>query len=248
LTGFPHLFLGMPLSKARVTSADRLPDDELIKGCRLRDEAAVRALTGRYNRRLFRIARSVLRDDAEAEDVVQETYVRAFAALDDFRGDASAGTWLSRIALNEALGRLRRRRPSVEWTADAEAGLQPRILQFPQASMRHDPEHVLVQREMQTVLQEAIDRLPDDFRAVFVARAVEGMTIEETAALLDLRPETVKTRLFRARRRLRADLERRIGSEIGQVFPFDGARCERMTGIVVERLCRADTPSDGGPA
>jgi RNA polymerase sigma-70 factor (ECF subfamily) len=225
-------------SQARATSPDKLPDDELVRRCRLRDEAAVRALTTRYNRRLYRIARSVLRDDTEAEDVVQETYVRAFAALDEFRGDSSAGTWLSRIALNEALGRLRKRRPTVELNENTESSLRPRVLPFPHASMRHDPEHALAQREMRTALQDAIDRLPETFRAVFVARAVEGMSIEETASLLDLREETVKTRLFRARRKLRADLEQRIGSEIAGVFPFDGARCQRMTEQAVLRVCR----------
>ena len=105
----------MPVTRSQRAFAERLNDEDLVRLARERDEAAVRAITSRYNRRLFRIARSILRNDAEAEDVVQETYVRAFTGLDLFRGDAAFGTWITRIAMNEALGRLRRRRPTVDW-------------------------------------------------------------------------------------------------------------------------------------
>jgi len=211
-------------------------DEALVAGARRRDEAAVRALTTRYNRRLFRIARSIVGTDHEAEDVVQETYVRAFTQLDTFRGEASFGTWLVRIAMNEALGRQRRRRPQVEWDAAGEERLQAQIIPFPGASATPDPEQTMAHREIQTIIEGSIDELPEAFRTVFVARMVEGMSVEETAALLHLRPETVKTRLHRARARLRENLDRQLGPMVTSAFPFDGARCARMTEAVVHRL------------
>src|SRR5512142_2873693 len=118
----------MVLTTVPKTEADISSDEELVRRALLRDEAAVRALTTRYNRRLFRVARSILRDDAEAEDVVQETYVRAFTGLDMFRGDAAFGTWITRIAMNEALGRLRKRRPTVDWETFVETRPQAQII------------------------------------------------------------------------------------------------------------------------
>ena len=120
----------MPVTRAQQVKAESLSDEELVSLARQRDEAAVRAITTRYNRRLFRIARSILRDDAEAEDVVQETYVRAFTGLDMFRGDAAFGTWITRIAMNEALGRLRKRRPTVDWETYGENRHQARDHRF----------------------------------------------------------------------------------------------------------------------
>jgi RNA polymerase sigma-70 factor (ECF subfamily) len=199
-------------------------DADLVVRCRMHDESAVRELTRRYNQRLYRLARGILRDDAEAEDVVQETYVRAFTHLEAFRGDAGIGTWLVRIAMNEAFGRLKRRRPTLD------------IQDAPEAAGGENPESVMAQRELRTVLERSIDALPDAFRAVFVARIVEGLTIEETAALFDLRPETVKTRVHRARLRLRAAIEREVGPAWLQAFSFDGRRCERLTDAVVRRL------------
>src|SRR5882724_1828449 len=115
------------------------PDAELVQRARARDEAAIRIIMQSNNRRLFRLARGILRNDGEAEDVVQETYVRAFTLLDQFHGDSSLSTWLSRIAINEALGRLRRRRPGVEWSSLPEGSLEAQIIQFPLASAV-DPE------------------------------------------------------------------------------------------------------------
>lgn len=216
-----------------------LGDEDLVRRARARDEAAVRALTGKYNRRLFRIARSILRNDGEAEDVVQETYVRAFTGLDLFRGDAGFGTWLTRIAMNEALGRLRRRRPTVDWEVYGENRMQAEIINFPISAMGGDPERTMAQGEIRAVLERAIDELPDSFRAVFVARIVEGMSVEETADLFGLRPETVKTRLHRARLLLRDALEERLGPALTQTFPFGGARCDRLTQALVRRLCNS---------
>src|SRR5262245_30699000 len=130
----------MPVTQAQQAKADGLSDEDLVSLARERDEAAVRTITTRYNRRLFRIARSILRNDAEAEDVVQETYVRAFTGLDMFRGDAAFGTWITRIAMNEALGRLRRLRPTVEWETYGANRNQAEIIQFPASAVSHDAE------------------------------------------------------------------------------------------------------------
>ena len=226
----------MPVGTAKQT-AEKLGDDQLVELARARDEAAVRALTQRYNRRLFRVARSILRDDAEAEDVVQETYVRAITGLEHFRGDASFGTWITRIAMNEALGRLRRRRPTVDWETHGENRMPAEIINFPLSAASSDPERTMAQGEIRAVLEHAIDELPDVFRAVFVARVVEGMSVEETADLFGLQAETVKTRLHRARNLLRDALDKRLGPALTSTFPFDGHRCERMTDNVVRRLC-----------
>jgi RNA polymerase sigma-70 factor (ECF subfamily) len=227
----------MPPIPLPLANAESLSDEELLVRARLRDERAVRALTLRYNRRLFRVARSILRNDSEAEDVVQETYVRAFTALDLFRGEAGFGTWLTRIAMNEALGRLRRRRPTVDWDTHGDDRLQAEIIQFPGSAAANDPERTMARSEIRDVLEQSIDDLPDPFRLVFVARIVEGMNVEETAELLGLRPETVKTRLHRARSLLRTTLEKQLGPALTEAFPFDGRRCERMTEQVVRRVC-----------
>jgi RNA polymerase sigma-70 factor (ECF subfamily) len=207
-----------------LVDAAAMSDGELLDRLRRRDEEAVRVLTRRYSRRLFRIARGILRNDADAEDVVQDTYVRAFTHLDDFRGDAAVGTWLVRIAMNEALQRLRRRRPTVELEHHAPASPRP----TPEASMAHD--------DMRRLLERSIDELPDAFRTIFIARIVEGLTVEETAALFDLRPETVKTRVHRARVRLRASLERSLGPAVTETFAFDGQRCADITDAVLLRM------------
>jgi RNA polymerase sigma-70 factor, ECF subfamily len=229
----------MPVTRSQRAFAERLNDEDLVRLARERDEAAVRAITSRYNRRLFRIARSILRNDAEAEDVVQETYVRAFTGLDLFRGDAAFGTWITRIAMNEALGRLRRRRPTVDWETYGANRNEAEIINFPASAASIDPEKTMAQSEVRAVLEHAIDELPDAFRAVFVTRIVEGMSVEETADLFGLQPETVKTRLHRARVLLRAELDRQLGPALTSIFPFGGRRCERMTEMVVHRICEA---------
>ena len=209
----------------------------LIARALQKDERAVRAIIRRHNRRLYRLARSVVRDDSEAEDVVQAAYVRAFTSLAAFRGDAGLGTWLSRIVLNEALGRLRRKRPTVELTAlDRPEPSQGQVIAFPLVHQQPDPERTMAQRQIQALLERAIDGLPDVFRTVLVARLIEDMSVEETADLLDVRPETVKTRLHRARKLLKEALEEHIGPVMTDVFPFDGERCERIADAVVARL------------
>jgi RNA polymerase sigma-70 factor (ECF subfamily) len=218
-----------------VEATARREDSDLIDLVRAGEEAAIRTVMQNNNRRLYRIARGVLRNDGEAEDVVQETYVRAFTHLDSFRGDSSFATWLARIAMNEALGRLRRRRPGVEWTTLRPGVLEAQIIQFPH-SAASDPEKIMAQREIQAVVEHAIDDLPEAFRLVFITRVMEGMNVEETAEILGLKPETVKTRLHRARIMLRENVEKKIGPVVMEAFPFAGKRCERLTDTVLRRL------------
>ena len=209
---------------------------ELVRRARERDEPAIRSIMQSNNRRLYRLARGILRNDSEAEDVVQETYVRAFTHLQDFRGDSSLATWLGRIAINEALGRLRRQRPNVEWTSLPPGTLEAQVIQFPRPAASEDPEKSMAQREIQHVVEHAIDDLPEAFRIVFITRVIEGMNVEETAEILGLKPETVKTRLHRARTLLRDNVEKKIGPIVMEAFPFAGKRCERLTEAVLKRL------------
>jgi RNA polymerase sigma-70 factor (ECF subfamily) len=215
-----------------ITKRALAAEADLVTRARRHDEDAVRTIISQNNRRLFRLARSIVKDDNEAEDIVQECYVRAFAGLGEFRGEARLSTWLTRIVINEAYGRLRRRRPttdleSIEATAE--------IIPFPLAR-ELDPERSTAQREIQQILERAIDTLPEPFRVVLVARLVEEMSIEQTAELLAIRPETVKTRLHRARKLLRDHMEREVGPLFTDVFPFAGKRCERMADAVIVRL------------
>jgi RNA polymerase sigma-70 factor, ECF subfamily len=211
-------------------------DAELVGRASARDEAAIRSIMQSNNRRLYRIARGILRNDSEAEDVVQETYVRAFTHLENFRGDSSLATWLARIAINEALGRLRRQRPTVDLSTLGPGVLEAQIIQFPLSAMPDDPEQSMAQREIQHIVEHAIDELPEAFRIVFMTRVIEGMNVEETAEILGLKPETVKTRLHRARNMLRENVEKKIGPVVMEAFPFAGKRCERLTETVLKRL------------
>ena len=206
-------------------------DLELAHRAMARDVAAFRTIIKTHNQRLYRIARGVVRNDSEAEDIVQEAYVRAFAHLESFRGDASLGTWLSRIVINEALGRLRKRRRTVAMPENPQA----EIIQFP-LNPSDDPERTMAQRQILQLVERATDSLPDVYRMVFVARVIEGLSIEETSELLGVRPQTVKTRLHRARALLRKALDDQIGAVLLDAFPFAGRRCERLTVAVMKRL------------
>jgi len=223
----------MAYARAPQITADGTADAELIRRARDRDEAAIRSIIRSNNRRLYRLARGILRNDSEAEDVVQETYVLAFTRLDSFRGESSFSTWLARIAINEALGRLRRQR--VAGTSVQAELLEAQIIQFPVSAVS-DPEKTMAQRQIQHVVEQAIDELPEPFRIVFITRVVEGMNVEETAEILGLKPETVKTRLHRARAMLRDHVEKKIGPVVMEAFPFAGKRCERLTEAVLKRL------------
>jgi RNA polymerase sigma-70 factor (ECF subfamily) len=211
---------------------------QLVDLAREGSENAIRMIIQRYNQRLFRTARAIVRNDAEAEDVVQAAYVQAFTHLASFRGEAQLSTWLTRIALNEALGRIRRQRKTtgledIDMQLNDHGG---QVLQFPISPSVSDPETELSRSQVRTLLEHAVDGLPVDFRAVFVLRDVEGMSTEETATHLDIRIETVKTRLHRARKLMRAAIESQLAGAFSALFPFDGARCASMADRVISAL------------
>lgn len=214
-------------------------DAELTARLRGGDPAAFAALMRLNNRRLYRLARGILKDEGEAEEAVQEGYVRAFTHLDRFKGEASLSTWLARIVANEALGRLRRRRVHSAGVVEAAGDDRPGGL----VGSNPNPEHAAARREIRRLIERAIDALPGPFRVVFVLRAVEQLSIRETAAYLGIREETVKTRLYRANRLLRVALGAEFASIWDDAFPFAGRRCDGLLLRVLARLGGARPPS-----
>ena len=199
------------------------------------DSAAFEALMRRHNRMLFRTARAILRDDAEAEDALQEAYLQAYRSLAGFRGDAQLSTWLARIVANEALQRLRKqtRRAEIVPLQSADGAELEQVMD---SDMDQAPDTTAARGEMRRLLESQIDALPEAYRAVFVLRAVEELSVEETAAVLDLPPATVRTRLFRARSMLREALARKIDVACEDAFSFAGERCDRVVANVLARL------------
>lgn len=221
----------------RQTDHDGLGEAELLRRAQAGDGEAFRVIMQRGNQRLFRIARGVVRDDGEAEDVLQEAYTRAFAAIGGFRGEAGVMTWLTRIVLNEARGRLRRRRPMAPLDQIEAAQMEGAdIIPFPTTFGGGSPEADAARAQIRGLIEHAVDDLPEAFRIVFIMRDIEECSIEETAATLGLKPETVKTRLHRARRLLRAALDAKLATTMVEAFPFLGACCNRITEAVLARL------------
>lgn len=223
---------------------------ELVSRVRQGDNAAYGLVMRRYNRRMFRAARSIVTDDSEAEDVVQEAYVRAYLNLGQFQGPGGLGSWLTRIASNEALGRLRRGKRVVFLEDHVKASHDRHDHNDPDseastAILRAGPGRMAVSDELRRVLEDAIDELPDDFRAVFMLRAVEGLSVAEAAESLSLRPETVKTRFHRARKLLQKSLAEQVVDQLAAAFQFDGERCDRMVAGVMARIheLRRDGPA-----
>ena len=210
-------------------------DTELIEAVRAGDMRALDALMRRHNRTLYRTARAILRDDAEAEDAVQEAYLRAYRALASFRGDSKLSTWLVRITANEALMRRRRNTRTAEVVpVDASADLEQESTDL--MTDPADPERDALRGEMRKILEARIDALPDSYRAVFMLRAVEEFSVEETAAALEIPEATVRTRFFRARGLLRESLARDVDRSLEEAFGFAGARCDRIVAKVLERI------------
>jgi RNA polymerase sigma-70 factor, ECF subfamily len=193
------------------------------------DSALFELLMRRYNRLLFRLARGIVREDDEARDVVQAAYVRAYYHLDQFRGPDGFKAWIARIAINEALGRVRRA-PEI---VDAEQ----HVLALPDL-VEIEPENAASGRDALRILQDAIDRLPEEFRQVFMLRGVEQLSIAETAELLDIKAATVKTRFHRARRMLQDLLQRKLDHVVRDTFPLGGQRCDGIVAAVLERIRR----------
>ena len=202
------------------------------------DQAAFESLMRKYNGKLFRIARSILKDDGDAEDALQESYLEAYRHIDEFRGASELGTWLTRIVINQALARLRkekRRSSIVPFRSAAATDTDAPEAQVPD-NRSESPSATVIRAETRRILERRIDELPSSFRAVFVMREVEDMGIDEIAECLSISPATVRTRLFRARALLRAALARDIDVATGDVFAFAGARCDRIVANVLARL------------
>jgi RNA polymerase sigma-70 factor (ECF subfamily) len=215
-----------------------MPDAELAQRVASGDHDAFRLLMRRNNQTLFRTARSILRDDAEAEDAVQEAYLQAYRSIGQFRGDAKLSTWLVRIAANEALGRLRKRQRManvIPLDGEASEPLEREVGEAMQ-SPPLEPEREAMRGETRSLIEAQIDRLPDAFRVVFVLRAVEEMSVEETAQCLGIPEATVRSRFFRARSLLREGLSRQIDVATEGAFSFAGERCDRIVASVMARL------------
>lgn len=212
-------------------------DADLARRCARREDGALRELIAANNQRLFRIAWSILKDRGEAEEAVQSAYLSALARIDRFEGRSSIATWLTRILINEALGRHRaakRRKSSLE--RDGVAVLDNYRDKLMQGSHSETADSVMAREQLRHLLEGAIAQLPDNFRTVFVMRDVEGIGIEETATLLDIPAATVKSRLWRARKLLREALAPEVHSTLVGTFPFAGADCAAITERVLARL------------
>jgi RNA polymerase sigma-70 factor (ECF subfamily) len=216
-------------------SLSDLTDDRLVALTRENNILAFEALMRRHNRRLFRVARSVLRDGDAAQDAVQETYLRVFMKLGSYEPSGKFGAWITRVALNEALMMRRRLRGdtvSLEEVGDDALVAEEAASDAPTADQFVEAAHA------RALLEHAIDALPENFRTVFMLRAVEGLDVRETAESLDINAATVRTRLFRAQRLLRVELSRRLEGESTEIFDFGAERCDRVVAYVLERLPR----------
>src|SRR3989441_9444274 len=210
------------------------------------DAQAFERIMRQHNRMLFRTARAILRDDAEAEDALQEAYVQAYHALDGFRGEAKLSTWLARIVANEALMRLRKQARRAEIVPIQPAASVQELEQIADTDMDNAPDASAERKELRRALESQIDALPDNYRAVFMLRAVEELSVEETAAVLEIPPATVRTRFFRARSLLREALAQKIDLAYEDAFSFAGSRCDRIVARVLARINPSkETPSTG---
>jgi RNA polymerase sigma-70 factor (ECF subfamily) len=217
--------------------ASTLSDAEIVRRVRAGDSALFETLMRRHNQRLYRTARAVVKDEHEVEDVMQQAYVNAFTHLHQFEERSLFSTWLIRITLNEAVGRLRKMRhfalpAPVSSDIDEDAGEFMETVRSPQP----DPERQAYAQELQRVLEEAVDTLPDRYRTVFMLRDVEGLSTSETGEGLGLGEEAVKTRLHRARAMIRRAVTARIGEVSAGVFQFHAPRCDRVVAAVLDRI------------
>ena len=210
----------------RRDDASELSDEAIVLRVQAGEPELFRHLLRRYNQRVYRAARAVLRDDAEAEDVAQEAWVRAYQHLREFEGRALFSTWITRIAFHEALARSRRARRLAGPAAENAVTESP----------APDPEREASDREIRTRIEAAVEGLPASYRVVFVLREVEELSTRETAQSLEVSEDVVKTRLHRARAMLRQDLLGRAGTGPSGIFPFLGARCDRMVASVLSRI------------
>jgi RNA polymerase sigma-70 factor (ECF subfamily) len=226
--------MDMVATAASVSPAQALTDEQLVERVLAGETALYEIVMRRHNQRIYRAVRAILRDESEAEDVVQETYVRAYRSLRQFEGRAQLSTWLTRIAVNEALGRLRKaaRLQPLEENLDDES--VPKVLAVSDPQM--SPESLAANSELRALLEGAIDKLPVAYRQIFVLREVEGLSTEETAASLGIEAANVKTRLYRARAMLRHNLVRNARAISTDAFLFPATRCDRVVRRVFEQI------------
>lgn len=222
------------VSEVSGTSRTSVPDEVAIERIRGGDTRSYEIIMRRYNQRLFRVARSILKDDDAAQDAVQEAYVSAFYKMDRYAPTGSFGAWLTRIAINEALMIKRK---------DRKHGKQPDtgnddgvVGEYESVAPSANPSNAAANGERAGLIEQAVDQLPEDFRTVFVMRAIEQLSVQETAASLDINPATVKTRFHRARSLMQAALNRHLDSAGLNTFEFAGRRCDRLVAKVLERL------------
>jgi RNA polymerase sigma-70 factor (ECF subfamily) len=223
--------------------SEPVSDADIVRGIAAGDRHAFELLMRRHNRPLYRTARSILRDDAEAQDALQEAYLLAFRNIGKFRGESSLSTWLTRIVVNSAIGRSRKmsRRAEIieigaepDWEKDA-AG------QAMHGQSSQQPEQSAQRAELRRIIEKRIDDLPEAFRTVFMLRAIEEMPVEEVAASLGIAEATVRTRYFRAKGLLRESLARELDYALEGAFSFDGVRCDRIVAGVLARLNHVPT-------
>jgi RNA polymerase sigma-70 factor (ECF subfamily) len=212
-----------------------LVDAELVRLAREGSVSALRLIVRRYNQRLYRVARAIVRDDTEAEDVLQEAYLSAFRNLAQFRADASLATWLTRIVVNKATDRRQRADILLPWDA-LDKIEQPDVAAMPHLASELDPERTAARSQVRDLLERAIDNLPEPFRVVFVMRIVEQLSIKETACALGIPEDTVKTRLHRARKLMRMQLQTTLASALTDTFPFQDPRCAAFTDALLARF------------
>lgn len=229
-------------------ATQELSDLDLAQRVANGDDRAFEIIMRRNNRALYRAARSILQDDSEAEDAVQEAYLRAYQAIGTFRGVSKLSTWLTRIAINKAFEKMRKRKQeqgtvSLENVVDLEARLE--IGNTANAS-QEGPERAAMRTETRRLLERKIDQLPAAFRTVFVLRALEEMSVEETAECLNIPEATVRTRFFRAKGLLREALAKEIDIVFEDAFAFAGSRCDRIVSTVLGRIKRLRDAGEGG--
>ncbi len=230
----------MPIAVSDASASDGLEqtDEAVVRGVLAGDTALFELLMRRYNERVYRAARAILRDDAEAEDVMQQAYVNAFTHLHQFNGSARFSTWLTRIAINEALARVRRR-GRYDVYDEGTSNVEPFMRQTPS----DNPERQAFSHELRDLLEYAVDRLPNGTREVFMLREVEGLSTSETAATLGVSEDVIKTRLSRGRAALRRLLLERTGAAAAEAFRFERPRCDRVVARVMARITAGPPPA-----
>ena len=215
-----------------------LTDSELVERVRGGESALFEILMRRHNQRVYRVARSIVKDEAEAEDVMQQAYINAYLHLNQFESRAQFSTWLTRIAMYEALARRRKKRPEESLSMHEESLVDAPGDAF--ETQQVSPERQAYSRELGRLIEDAVDALPETYRAVFMLREVEGLSTSETAEGLGVGEEAVKTRLHRARTMVRRTLTDRLGSSTAQAFQFHAVRCDRVVAAVMQAISNAD--------